>query len=429
MLENHILQNTQIAFSLDFNTPLDRKKLAQKVSNITRRDVSYSDTYSYHNINESNILVTRNDVGGRKMCKLQAPLMPYAEARLFMLECFDLIAYLGYTSNKCNVRTYVKFNTGELGITNVDKINRVKLNSAVDECVNCSEWFSESGMTNDYLSSLSFIVPKDISVLEASDIKDVANFYSVKSSGKSIIDQDLLTKGVVSIKANIGKDYEKKKNILSSYLDKTIKAVYEVLKFNDEYTLTEKAKISRILKRHKQMYETIKDYDTFEKKTSNYITYDCKSNKDMIKSLYDKEIKYKLFELLTYTDINLSIGNINYHPENGRLQIANCKIRNGFIIEGIEFANCNMSGEFKDCTFNGCVLKDSILQECKLYNNNNIESSTVNETAFHGVGNIAQNVYITNSPDLLVECELIRCVVKGTVYYGSKVDIHTEVLN
>ncbi len=140
-------------------------------------------------------------------------------------------------------------------------------------------------------------------------------------------------------------------------------------------------------------------------------------------------IKAKLFNLLAYTDIKINECNLNYCMSRKRLQIANANIKEGFVIEGIDFVASSLgNSEFKDCAFGDCMINNSFITESEMRNNNELRGCTLTDVSFHGLMNTARNSFIKNNEDLLIEATLIRCVVDGTICHGYHVDEWTEIL-
>ena len=424
MLHKDIVNKTQLSLSFDFNSAVNRRKIANQIASKTKLPVKYSDNFKVLESDANYILVTRNDVGGKNMSKVQFPFLPYYEAINNLYQTLDYIDASCYTTDKCRGVFQVRLDN-----TNIASINRIKLLSAIDECQVSSRFFKPRYMDN-YINSLSYIIPSDINICESNSI-DTSTFnnYTVKTSNKTLLNTDKLNENIVSLKCQLGKDYQKHKSLVSDFIDGLVSNVFTVIKENNQFNLTEKAKLVNVVKRHANIHKTIRCYKDFKKNYGKDILFDENAEDKILKMVYESEIKPKIFGLLAYTDIKINECTFNYCMARKRLQIMGANIKEGFVIEGLDFVNSSLANcEFKDCAFGDTLLDNSFVNECEARNGNEFKNCTITDVAFHGIMNTARGCFIRNNKDLLVEATLIRCVVDGTICYGYHVDEWTEIL-
>ncbi len=386
MLHQDIVNITQLSLSLDFNSAVNRRKIANHIAANTKLPVKYNDKYKQLESDANYILITRNDVGGKNMSKIQFPFLPYYEAINNMYRMLDYIDASCYTTDKCKGVFQVKLNE-----SSINKINRIKLLSAIDECQVSSKFFRPRYI-DSYVNSLSYIIPSDLNICESKTIDtSLFNRYTVKSSNKTLLNTDKLNENVVSLKCMLGKDYQKSKAQISEFIDSVVSNVVTVIKEDNKFNLTEQAKLINVVKRHSDIHKTIKSFESFKDSYKNTITFDEQNEAKIIAMVYESEIKAKLFNLLAYTDIKINECNLNYCMSRKRLQIANANIKEGFVIEGIDFVASSLgNSEFKDCAFGDCMINNSFITESEMRHNNELRGCTLTDVSFHGLMNTAR---------------------------------------
>ena len=426
-----IYDNTQIGLTLEFFSPINRKRLASVLSKITRKKVEYSNGYTVSESSSPNVLkLFPNFFGGYRMNKIQSGMMPYSEGISTALKIMNFINEYGFTNYKCKMGVDLRMNSNQLGVEHVQKINIFKFMLNIDEGT-ILEYWNKDNKEHVYKNSIAYIYPKNTFLSEIDlDITEKLSRYefTFPQSKYFGLNFDKISEGVLNVRYVGGKDYQQKKLKVVELINDIIEKTHFVLKYNNMYSDTEKSKIARIMKEQRQIVLSLKNYNNFLENYSNLELYvDLKQDTEFIKSIKYHEMRSKIFELLVYGGINRGV--INFDSDRSVFQIKNTRIREGFMLEGIEFYNSYIEGDLKNCKFYSCEIKNSKIDNSTFFSDNVIRYSAITECAFHGVKNKMRGVYIKNSPELLIEADIENSVIRaGTISQNSFVDDETEVV-
>jgi hypothetical protein len=225
-----------------------------------------------------------------------------------------------------------------------------------------------------------------------------------------------------------GKGYTEKKKETTELINYIAESLYSTLQENDKYTQLETQKISDILKKHKEILESVKSYESFVRTYPSIELYSDLRNDPRIVEANYPNMKETLFELITLG--NLKKGIVNYDTNIKRVQVKDATLKESFSIKGIDFINCSIEGEITDCRLLKCKVRSSHIKECQILNGNDIRYSYVKRCPFLRDGNNRIDLsYINNSKDHPIYAELTECIVRsGTVGMNCKVDNKTEFI-
>jgi hypothetical protein len=203
----------------------------------------------------------------------------------------------------------------------------------------------------------------------------------------------------------------------------------ETLKANRTYTVEERKKVSDVMKLQKETVQNLKTYESFKRNYENIELYvDLKNDPRIIESNY-LSIRESLFDLIIFGGIRK--GLINYDTDTKRVQLKDSKIHEGFGVHDIDFINCSIEAEVKNCVLFECKVRSSHLIECNLLTGNDVRYSHLEDCLFERSGsNRIDSSYLKNLPDSVIYAKLNGCIVRsGIIALDSEVDSKTEVIS
>jgi IS1 family transposase len=433
-IENKFLfDNTNVGFSFQFFSPLNRKKIAAKLSKYLGKNVIPTKNKKEINFVDEAVFVSPDFEGGQKMNRIDTDLMPYHEAIHTMLKCMNFINESGFTNSKTNINIKVSLNENDLDLKyKLEGLNKFKYILNLNE-KKIFEWWPNvaSDKQKIYQSKSIFIYPKQLyssrltgSLLERANPMEY-NFPESSSFGTGFGDLDA---GYINIRYAGGKGYQKKKDQAIELINYTSKHLYKTLKNNFTFNEKEKRRIDNLLEKYQYVIDSTKDYTIFKHKYPDiHLHVDLRRDKYLIESNYSS-IRNKLFELISCCEMNKAI--INYDTARKRIQVKDARISKGFSLSDIDFFNCRVEIDAKDCLFEQCMIRNSNIESSTLYSNNDIKYSKVLYCTYSGYLNEIKSSSIYSKLDLIINADLNNCIVfDGNFSQESKIDEKTELIN
>ena len=80
-------------------------------------------------------------------------------------------------------------------------------------------------------------------------------------------------------------------------------------------------------------------------------------------------------------------GQVNYDTNRKVLQIKGAELKRSILLEGVEFYDCTIEGDVKNCLFENCIIRNSKLEDCTIYSNNMIKFSKIIDCDYLGESN------------------------------------------
>lgn len=423
-----IYDNTLVGVSADFISPLDRRRLASKFSNALRQQVAVSDNY---NISEPAALGARlfpNFYGGFKMCTIEFGPMPYNEAVTSLMSLMNAVEENGFTTNKCKMRMRIWHDATFANGSKMPHISLPKLIINLNEAETIKFW-KNFNMERAWKCSLKYAYPKNVFMTDIGPhVFENATATSLKypSSNFFGLNTDAVRKGYVEVRYVSGKNYQKNRvriiDALNDIIEKTHAAMLPA-----PTTEREKAVMANAAS---EQNSAVKKMSTFESFSEAFplirLTADMRDATEILVTKYD-EIRDKLFDIVTYCGVRS--GRVNFDSTRGRLQLFECRVRDGFCVENIDFFKCDVNGDFAKCDFDECDIHGSALKESRLHNRNSVRNSALLSTSFIGVSNDLFRTYVDNPHGKPIEATLRECVVRnGIIDPKSDVDQNTEII-
>lgn len=433
-IENKFLfDNTNIGFSFQFFSPLNRNKIASKLSKYLGKPVIPVNNKSKIHFVDENVYVAPDFSGGHRMNRIDTDLMPYGMAIHTMLKCMNFINENGFTNSRSNMNIKISLNEMDLGIKyKLENLNKFKYILNLNENSIFKMWPSVSSEKQKIHQSKSmFIYPKELyssrmsgALLEKANSADY-NFPESSHFGTNFSN---LRDGYLSIKYAGGKNYQNKKDETIELINYVSKHLYETLTNNNSFGAEENRKIETILEKYKRVIESTRTYEIFKHSYPDIHLYvDLTNHKFLIESRYTS-MRNKLFELISCCEMKKAI--INFDTVRNKVQVKEATIKKGFSLNNMDFFDCNIEGDIKDCLFENCKIRNSNLQDSTIYSNNDIKYSNLSNCKYGGFLNEIRSSYLDSNPDNIINANLENCIVlNGNFSQESKIDKRTELIN
>ena len=433
-IENKFLfDNTNVGFSFQFFSPLNRKKIASKLSKYLGKNVIPLNNKKNIKFIDETVYVSPEFSGGYKMNRIDTDLMPYHSAIHTMLKCMNFINEYGFTNNRSNMNIKVSLNEMDLNLKyKLENLNKFKYILNLKESEIFKMWPETSSEKEKiYQSKAMFIYPKELyssrlsgSLLEKANPME----YNFPESSHFGTNFSKLRDGYISIKYAGGKNYQKKKDETIELINYVSKHLYETLSNNNSFDINEKRKIEKLLEKYQNVIDSTKSYDIFKHSYPDIHVYvDLKKHNFLIESNY-KSIRNKLFELISCCEMEKAI--VNYDTKRQRIQVKDARVKKGFSLNNMDFFDCYIEADINECLFENCIIRNSTLTDSMVYSNNDIKYSKLYKCKYGGYLNEIKSSYIDSDPNDIINANLSNCIVlHGNFSQESKIDNKTELIN
>lgn len=429
-----IYDNSQLAFTFEFFTPMNKRELAAKLSRALGKAIKWSTdiNYSFEPTYESFKLAPVYS-NSYKESSLATGFMPYQEAVHMMLKVMNLIESIGYTTSRCSMTTKVRVNSDELGLSvKTHSLNKFKYLLGLNE-KQLFEWWPASSNEGGhvYHNQISYIQPRNLfsTVVTENLVERMSPMeFNFPQSDFFANDFSEIERDTLIIKYISGKDYQAKKQEAVDAINLVIEHIYSTLSNNYEYSIEEKRKITELTENFKNAIDATKSYLNFRSKYPSLELYvDLRNDSRIIEANYDL-LREKLFKLVLGGGV--TEGVINYDGRRKAIQVKDAQVSRGMLIEGVEFYQCTIAADAKSCLFEGCTIKNSKLSECTIFSNNFIKGSKLLDCNYLGDLNEISSSYLDNPAEKKINAELRECLVnRGQFTLASRVDDSTKVIS
>lgn len=432
--KSNIYENSSLSFEFEFMSPIRRRDMASKLSKILGKQIKwFKGVDESFKPNDLCFKLSNKYSESSKSFLFETGFMPYQDAIHLMLKTFNAIKGYGYTCDRCEMRVGIKLNENKIGLpTKIHKINKFKYFIGLNENEFLGEWGTVSTERQKLRhTKYSYIKAKDPynTVISTSLIEKMdPTIFSFPESEFFGHDFTKIEEGFIKINYIGGKEYELKKKQAVDTINSVIGRLYETLNQNWEYNQEEKRRIYSLVEDYNQALKNTRTYLNFRSNFPSIDLYvDLRQDQFLLETEYPK-FREKLLELVLFGEI--SEAKLNYDRDRRAIQIKDAKINKSIIIEGVEFYDCTIEADAHDCSFSGCLIKNSKLEECRILANNLISNSKVLECKYPGGNNEISNSYLDNSGSDMINAKLKSCMVnRGVFKYLSEIDKDTVILN
>jgi hypothetical protein len=425
--------NSSLSFKFEFKSPLRRRDMASKIANNTGKKVKW-----FKGVDESfkpntEVFKLSNKYShSSKTFIFETGLLPYHDAMRLMLQSMNIIDHFGQTDDRCQLTVGISMNEHKLNLPfGISKLNKFKYLIGLNEDQILESWNTDETerkkipqgnyfyfhSKNPYTSYISN------SIIEKADSSQF-NFPESDFFGHQF---NKINEGIIEITYIGGKDYQKKKTEAKKTINSIINRIYNTLSENFTYDIDERSKLNSLIEEYKRAVESTKNPLNLKSNYPNIKLYhDLRSQDFLIESTYPV-FREKIFDLVVFGGVH--VADINWDNSRKMLQVKGAKIDKNVVIEGIEFYNCTIEADAKNCLFNACEIRNSKLEECDVIASNFIKNSKLIECKYHGTNNTISKSYIDNDPKNMISAELRDCLVnRGSFKMGSVIDDKTILI-
>lgn len=432
--KKNIYDNSQISFCFEFFSPMRKMDAAAKIARALGKKIKwFSDVKSDFNPTNETFKLSPTYSNGYKEMQLSTGMMPYQEAVHMYLKVSNIIEAIGFTTERCRVKTSIKLNENALQLpTHVTKLNRLKYLISLNEKRLFELWPQpENENRLIYQNHFQYIQPKRLydmvlteSIVERGDSIEL-NF---PQSDFFATDFSQLSSGKLTVNYISGKNYTRKKKEAVETLNIIIEHLYDTLTENYTYSNQEKLKISEMVKDFRTAIDATRSILGFKSAFPEISLHvDLSQAPHLLESVYPR-IREKLFRLIIGGGI--TEATINYDTKRARLQIKDAKIKRSILLEGVEFFGCEIEGDVTSCLFENCIIRNSKLHDCSIFSNNSIKFSKLIDCDYLGESNEISSSFLDNPDAKTINANLTECLVnRGKFTLNSEIDKSTKIIN
>jgi hypothetical protein len=432
--KKNIYDNSQISFCFEFFSPMRKMDAAAKISRALGKKIKWFNEVNpgFNPTNETFRLAPTYSNGYKEM-QLSTGLLPYQEAVHMYLKVSNIIEAIGFTTERCRVTTTIKLNENALQLpTGMHKLNRLKYLISLDEKRLFELWPQpENESKLMYQNHLQYVQPRRLydmvlteSVVERGDSIDLnfpeSDFFATDFSQ---IRNNKLIVNYIS-----GKNYTQKKKEAVETINLVIEHVYQTLIDNYTYSNQEKLRISEMVKEFRSGIDATRSLLGFRSAFPDIsLSIDLSQSPHLLEANY-QVIREKLFKLIIGGGITEAA--VNYDTSRHKLQIKDADIKRSILLEGIEFFNCTVEGDIKNCVFDNCIIQNSKLDDCSIFSNNLVKFSKLLNCEYLGESNEIKSSFLDNPATKLINASLTECLVNnGRFTLSSEIDSSTKIIN
>lgn len=432
--KKNIYDNSQISFCFEFFSPMRKMDAAAKIARALGKKIKwFSDVKSDFNPTNETFKLSPTYSNGYKEMQLSTGMMPYQEAVHMYLKVSNIIEAIGFTTERCRVKTSIKLNENALQLpTHVTKLNRLKYLISLNEKRLFELWPQpENENRLIYQNHFQYVQPKRLydmvlteSIVERGDSIEL-NF---PQSDFFATDFSQLSSGKLTVNYISGKNYTRKKKEAVETLNIIIEHLYDTLTENYTYSNQEKLKISEMVKDFRTAIDATRSILGFKSAFPEISLHvDLSQAPHLLESVYPR-IREKLFRLIIGGGI--TEATINYDTKRARLQIKDAKLKRSILLEGVEFFGCEIEGDVTNCLFENCIIRNSKLHDCSIFSNNSIKFSKLIDCDYLGESNEITSSFLDNPDAKTINANLTECLVnRGKFTLNSEIDKSTKIIN
>jgi hypothetical protein len=432
--KKNVYDNTQVSFCFEFFSPMRKMDAAAKIARALGKKVKwFSEVKNDFNATNETFKLAPTYSNGYKEMQLSTGLMPYQEAIHMYLKASNIIEAIGFTTDRCRVRTTIKLNENALQLpTSLTKLNKLKYLISLDEKKLFELWPQpENENKLIYQNHFQYVQPKRLydmilteSIVERGDSIELA----FPESDFFATDFSQLANGKLVVNYISGKDYTRKKKEAVEALNIIIEHAYSTLLENYSYSNQEKIRISEMVKDFRTAIDSTRTLLGFKSAFPEIDLYvDLNQAKHLLESVYP-QIREKLFRLIIGGGI--TEATVNYDTRRARLQIKDATLNRSILLEGVEFFGCTIEGDIKNCLFENCIIRNSKLEGCSIFSNNSVKFSKLIDCDYLGESNEISSSFLDNPDAKTINANLTECLVnRGKFTLNSEIDSSTKIIN
>jgi hypothetical protein len=386
---SNILEKALVGVEFEFYSNKPIKTTAKELADLIGKKIRVEDkAHSDFEVTSDEFKIEPDLSGGVKLMELVTGPLPYFAARLMIINVCLWIDKNGYTNERSSIHLNLSFDGKKLDDKNrISKMNVLKFILDFDEDQVFK--FFPNRENSAYAKSIKFVIPKDdFSIFDGKNINQQNFIYpQTKYYG---INFEKRVKNYLEFRYVGGTDWQKKTTTILHLIDRFLVQLWKSTE-STQFTQLNAIELNKIMSKNQNIIDARRDWQTIKKnfKDTNF-TVDL-SDDPKIVSLYWSNIKEKVAKLFTHG--NFTKGEINYDSDTGRVQVKNGRLDYCVDLEGYEFVNCFLRGEFRFCDMFSCQIEGSDIDSCNFYSGSQITSSKIKSSYVHQ-SSVADDCYV-----------------------------------
>ena len=386
---SNILEKALVGVEFEFYSNKPIKTTAKELADLIGKKIRVEDkAHSDFEVTSDEFKIEPDLSGGVKLMELVTGPLPYFAARLMIINVCLWIDKNGYTNERSSIHLNLSFDGKKLDDKNrISKMNVLKFILDFDEDQVFK--FFPNRENSAYAKSIKFVIPKDdFSIFDGKNINQQNFIYpQTKYYG---INFEKRVKNYLEFRYVGGTDWQKKTTTILHLIDRFLVQLWKSTE-STQFTQLNAIELNKIMSKNQNIIDARRDWQTIKKnfKDANF-TVDL-SDDPKIVSLYWSNIRERVAKLFTHG--NFTKGEINYDSDTGRIQVKNGRLDYCVDLEGYEFVNCFLRGEFRFCDMFSCQIEGSDIDSCNFYSGSQITSSKIKSSYVHQ-SSVADDCYV-----------------------------------
>jgi hypothetical protein len=393
---------SKVGFEFEFYSKSDLTKTKDSLTRALGKKIRIEDkAHSDFSPSVDVFKMEPDNSGGTGMIELVTGPMQYPEAKVILVKVLNWIKENGSTNDRSSIHVNLAFDLEKMGAKfDMTKLDVGKFVLSFDEDLVYKTFPNREGSV--YAKSIKFAMPINGMTQRSPGKLDWKNYQFVNEKYYGV-NFTKIPKGYIEFRYLGGADYETKYTEILKMMDHFIVSLYQTLD-NPTYTEQEERELDSLLAKHRDVIKAYRSYDDFAKIYPNIrLMVDLKTATQLIK-MYYPQMRERLFGLLTKAD--MKEGFVNYDSDQGKMQVKGAKLHRCFLIEDLDFVECELKGNILSCDIFDCEVESSSLITCNIFGRSVIKGSKV------------ENCYTSRN------VEVDECYVFGqnTVFSGQMKD-------
>lgn len=354
---------SKVGFEFEFYSDTDLAKTKDSLTRTLGKKIRIEDkAHSDFSPTVDTFKMEPDNSGGTGMIELVTGPMKYPEAKVILAKVLKWIQENGSTNSRSSIHVNLAFDLEKLGPDfDMIKLDIGKFVLGFDEDLVYEEFPNRKDSV--YAKSIKFVMPINGMTQRSPGKLDWKNYQFVNEKYYGV-NFTKIPKGYIEFRYLGGEDYENKLQKIIKMMDHFIVSLYTALD-HPQYTEAEEKELDRLLDLHKGVIKAYRSLEDFTKLFPKIkLMVDLKTATQIVK-MYYPQMRERLFQLLTKAD--MKEGLINYDSDQGRMQVKGAKLDKCFLVQGLDFVECELQGNIIECDLFGCTVKSSSLIKCNLF--------------------------------------------------------------
>lgn len=401
-----------VGIEFEFYSNFDKKKTAEQLENLLGKKIEcFDESHSDFSPTAETFKLEADFSGGADLLELVTGPLRYKDAVSVINDVCNWIKSNGYTTERSSIHLNISFipalvNNNKNFVRDLDPLKFI-LN--FDEKAVYKDWPNRENST--YAKSIKYITPnKKNFILNKTQVsKNDFNFPNTKYYGVNFLK---LEKNYLEFRYLGGENWHNKVELILKTLKHFIKSLHQSC-MQTEFTVENINDLEKILRENKPYFDLYNDHTSIKTNFPDLeFTVDLKKSAKTI-SVYWDSIKDRVVDLMLKT--GLKSGKINYDTNISKIQIKDVELEYAHAVEGLEFFNSKLNGEFTKCVFYNCEINAGDLSYCDIFKKTEIKNSKI-KSCYVAKTSVLKNCYFFGRDGVL------RGSMIGGIYREGLID-------